>query len=122
MKSSEAMILSYEHKFSNFLEKPKKFVYFNGVWTHDIAMSVRHCNQLNYEAPDFGSRSFVGLYVPLMNESMNKISHIELRIKWSYDPRRYELNFSIESSDIWDDLKMLQKTKKEVRACIWLIS
>ena len=33
---------------------------FNGVWTHDVAIPVRHSNQLSYEATDVGSWSFVG--------------------------------------------------------------
>ena len=33
---------------------------FNGVWTRDLAIPVRHSNQLSYEATDIGSWSFVG--------------------------------------------------------------
>ena len=32
---------------------------FNGVWTRDLAIPVRHSNQLSYEATDVGSWSFV---------------------------------------------------------------
>ena len=41
---------------------------FNGVWTHDVAIPVRHSNQLSYEATDFGSWSFVGPTEPVRNE------------------------------------------------------
>ena len=30
---------------------------FNGVWTHDLVIPVRHSNQLSYEATDVGSWS-----------------------------------------------------------------
>ena len=28
---------------------------FNGVWTRDLALPLRHSNQLSYEATDVGS-------------------------------------------------------------------
>ena len=48
------------------LKKPEKKIQdFNGVWTRDLAISVRRSNQLSYEATDVGSRSIVGSYVPV---------------------------------------------------------
>ena len=38
---------------------------FNGVWTHDLAIPVRHSNQLSYEATDVGSWSFVSSNEPV---------------------------------------------------------
>ena len=37
-----------------------KFQDFNGVWTRELAVPVRHSNQLSYEATDVGSWLFVG--------------------------------------------------------------
>ena len=31
---------------------------FNGIWTRDLAMPVRHSNQLSYEATDSGFINF----------------------------------------------------------------
>ena len=45
---------------------------FNGVWTRDLTVPVRHSNQLSYEATDVGSWSFVGSNVPVRNESTMK--------------------------------------------------
>ena len=43
-------------------------------------MPLRRSNQLSYEATDVGSFSFVGSYLPVMNESTNEmiyeINHI----------------------------------------------
>ena len=36
---------------------------FNGVWTRDLAIPVRHCKQLSYEATDVGSWSFVSDFI-----------------------------------------------------------
>ena len=41
---------------------------FNGVWTHDLAITVRRSNQLSYEATDVGSWSFVSSNEPVKNE------------------------------------------------------
>ena len=63
-------------------------------------MPVRRSNQLSYEATDVGSWSYVGTYVPVMNESTdemiyekNQILNCGYVIKWSSDPRSYERNF-----------------------------
>ena len=45
---------------------------FNGVWACDLAIPVRHSNQLSYEATDVRSWSFVGSNVPVRNESTMK--------------------------------------------------
>ena len=41
---------------------------FNGVWTCDLAISVRRSNQLSYEATDVGSWSFAGSNEPVRGE------------------------------------------------------
>ena len=41
---------------------------FNSVWIRELAISVRHSNQLRYEATDVGSWSFVGLKEPVRIE------------------------------------------------------
>ena len=41
---------------------------FNRVWTRDLAMLVRHSNQLSYEATDVGSCWFVGPKEPVGTE------------------------------------------------------
>ena len=69
---------------------------FNRAWTHDLAISVWHSNQLSYKATDVESWSFVSPKEPVRNEFevMWNISNIELRM-WnqvSYDPRSYESN------------------------------
>ena len=67
---------------------------FNRGWTHDLAIPVRHSNQLSYEATDIGSWSFVGSNDPVRNEYWSyiwNISYIEQQM-WnqvSYDPRSY---------------------------------
>ena len=40
---------------------------FNRVWTRDLATPVRRSNQVNYEATDAGSWSFVSSYEPVKN-------------------------------------------------------
>ena len=57
---------------------------FNGVWTRDLAIPVRHSNQMSYEATDVGSWSFVGSNGPVRNESM---------MKWYMKWIIYELRF-----------------------------
>ena len=42
---------------------------FNGVWTCDLAIPVRHSNQLSYEATDVESWSFVISNEPVKNGS-----------------------------------------------------
>ena len=49
----------------------KKIQDFNGVWTRDLAITVAMLYQLSYEATDVGSRSIVGLYVPVKEMSVN---------------------------------------------------
>ena len=51
---------------------------FNGVWIRDLAMPVRRSNQLNYEATDVGSWSFVSSNESVRNESevIYEIFHI----------------------------------------------
>ena len=41
---------------------------FNRVWTCDLAILVRHSNQMSYEATDAGSWSFVGCNELVRNE------------------------------------------------------
>ena len=41
---------------------------FNGVWTCDLAITVRRSNQLSYEATDVGSWSFAGSNEPVRDE------------------------------------------------------
>ena len=51
---------------------------FNGVCTRDLAIPVRRSNELNYEATDVGSWSFVSSNEPLKNgcEVINEMFHI----------------------------------------------
>ena len=63
---------------------------FNGVWTRDLAITVRRSNQLSYEAIDVGSWSFVGSNGPVRNESM---------MKWYMKWITYELR-------IWNQVKL----------------
>ena len=63
---------------------------FNGVWTCDLAIAVRHSNQLSYEANDVEIWSFVGSNVPVSNESM---------MKWYMKWIIYELR-------IWNQVKL----------------
>ena len=70
---------------------------FNRVWTRELAILVRHSNQLSYEATDVRSWSFVGPKEPVRIKYeviIRNISYIELRM-WnqvSYDPRSYKSN------------------------------
>ena len=57
---------SYERNFSNCVEKPEKLWTLNRVWARDLAMTVRHSNQLSYEATDVGSWSFSGFSTQLL--------------------------------------------------------
>ena len=72
---------------------------FNGLWTRDVAIPVRCSNQLNYEATDVGSRSFVSSNEPVKNgcEAIYEMFHILNCGFWnqvSYDHRSYERNLS----------------------------
>ena len=51
---------------------------FNGVWTRDLAIPVRHSNQLRYAATDIGSWSFVSSNEPVKNgwEVIHELFHI----------------------------------------------
>ena len=50
---------SYERNFKQLRLEAWKSQDFNGVWTRDLVIPVRRSNQLNYEATDVGSWSFV---------------------------------------------------------------
>jgi len=52
--------VSYERKFKQLRREAWKSQDFNVVWTRDPAILRRRYNQLNYEATDVGSWSFVG--------------------------------------------------------------
>ena len=71
---------------------------FNKVWSRDLAIVVRRSNQLNYEATDVGSWSFVSSNHPVKNgwSDIWNVSYIGLRIsnQVSYDHRRGERNLS----------------------------
>ena len=73
---------SYKRNFYNCVEKPGKIQDLNGIWTRDLAISVRRSNQLSYEATDIGN----GIW----NESYMKCGY---EIKWSYDLLSYKRNF-----------------------------
>ena len=91
MKSSEAAWSS--QLWTQFLQLRKeawKIQDFNGVWTCDLVIAVRHSNQLSYEANDVESWSFVGSNVPVSNESM---------MKWYMKWIIYELR-------IWNQVKL----------------
>ena len=61
-----------ERNLCNCAKKPEKKIQdFNGVWTRDLAITVAMLYQLSYEATDVGSRSIVGLYVPVKEMSVN---------------------------------------------------
>ena len=91
MKSSEAVILAViDAIFANCVKEAWKIQDFNGVWTYDLAIPVRHPNQLSYEATDVGSWSFVGSNVPVRNEST---------MKWYMKWIIYELQ-------IWNQVKL----------------
>ena len=54
--------VSYDHRsfwtqFKQLRTEAWKSQDFNGVWTRDLAIPVRHSNQLSYEATDVGSWS-----------------------------------------------------------------
>ena len=46
-------------QFMQLRKKPKKNQDFNWIWTRNPAIPVRCSNQLNYEATDAGSWSFI---------------------------------------------------------------
>ena len=75
---------------------------FNGVWTRDLAIPVRHSNQLSYEATDVRSCSFVGSNVPVRNESTMKwymkwiIYEMDHIWNGSYMNCGYEINWSYD--------------------------
>ena len=64
---------------------------FNRVWTRELAISVRHSNQLSFETTDVGSWSFMDPREPVRIECeviIINISYIALQM-WnhvSYDP------------------------------------
>ena len=90
MKSNEAMIFAVMMQFLQLRREAWKIQDFNGVWTRDLAIPVRHSNQLSYEATDVGSWSFVGSNGPVRNESM---------MKWYLKWIKYELR-------IWNQMKL----------------
>ena len=56
---------------------------FNGVWTCDLAIPVRHSNQLGYEATDVGSWSFAVQYMKQFIYHFTFIPHGLIRThKW----------------------------------------
>ena len=48
----------YGRSLSNCGELHEKFRALTGVWTRDLAIPVRHSNQLSYEATDVGLTFF----------------------------------------------------------------
>ena len=59
---------------------------FNGDWTRDLAIPVRHFNQLSYEVTDGGNWSFVSSNEPVKNgcEVIYEMFHI-FKPRWSPD-------------------------------------
>ena len=55
LKSSELWSSQLWTQFKQLRKEAWKSQDFNGVWTHDLAISVRRSNQLSYEATDVGN-------------------------------------------------------------------
>ena len=77
---------------------------FNGVWTRDLAISVRRSNQLTYEATNIGSWSFVGSNGPVRNESKMK-----WYMKWIIYELRIWNQLKLWSSQLWTQFLQLRR-------------
>ena len=67
------------------LKKPEKIQGFNGIWTRGLAIPVWCTNQLNYEATDVGSWSFMCLL--LMIYEINHIFFYVFIFRWNWGPK-----------------------------------
>ena len=78
LKSSELWSSQLWTQFKKLRIEAWKNQDFNGVWTRDLAIPVRHSNQLSYEATDVGSWSFVSSNEPVKNrcEVIYEMFHI----------------------------------------------
>ena len=101
---------SYERNFWNCVKKPENFQDFNGVWTRDLAIPVRRCNQLSYEATDVGNWPFVGSNVPVMNEFTMK-----LYMKWILYELRIWNQVKLWSSQLWTQFLQLRKEALKIQ-------
>ena len=99
VKSTKPWSLQLWTQFKQLRIEAWKSQDFNGVWPRDLAIPARRSNQLNYEATDVGSWSFVGSNNPVRNECdvINKVFYILNCGFWNqvcYDHRSYERNLS----------------------------
>ena len=89
MKSIEEGSSQLWTQFMQLRKKPeKKFRSFNGIWTCNLAITVRYSNQLSHEATDVGSWSVMCLYVPVKEMNVKDVNHIrtaEMKSNESFD-------------------------------------
>ena len=78
LKSSKLWSSQLRTQFKQLRIEAWKSQDFNGVWTRDLAIPVRHSNQLRCEATDVGSWSFVSSNEPVKNgcEVIYEMFHI----------------------------------------------
>ena len=102
LKSSKLWSSQLWTQFKQLCIEAWKCQVFNGVWSRDLTILVRHSHQLNYEATDVGSWSFVSSNEPVKNGCeviiIWNVSYIELRILKSS---------KLWSSQLWTQFKQL---------------